>query len=289
MPRKSPGAKMKGIGSRIRALREVRGIKQEDLAGAVGWNKSILSRLEGGHRNIETDEVSALLAILKVTGDERDEILNEVRAQHEPGWWEKQPGLTRDSRTLVDYESDAREIIDWAPLLIPGLLQTMDYARAFMDIYQLPMTDIGARLAMRMQRQADLGKNGTYRAYIGQAALSATVGGRRVLAAQLRALLEIGERDGIEIRVVPINVDAHLGQLGAFMFLELKGGATVVHVEMARSAVFMDEQPLTDPYRTALTQVAAVAFGETESVRIITKHVAELESGHGDTEDLAEE
>lgn len=273
MPKRSPGAKAKGIGARLRTLREETGLSLRAAATAVGWDKGRLSRLETGAQNITVEDVAALLAILGVTDDRRDHLLALVRNDEEPGWWERNLGVTKESATLADYESQAIALVDWAPLLIPGYLQTMDYAHAFMELYGINPNDIGLRLSARMQRQRVVA--GTpYTAYLGEPALRTIVGDKRIMAAQLAALLV---REDNTVRVVPDTATAHLGQLGAFLLLRFPVAPTVVHVELLRSGVFLDDVKLTAPYEEAVNQVAGVALGETESASLIGAIRGELE------------
>jgi transcriptional regulator with XRE-family HTH domain len=274
MPKRSPGAKAKGIGAQLRALREEASLSLRAAAAAVGWDKGRLSRIETGSQNSTVEDVAALLAILGVTGDRRDQLLALVRNDDAPGWWEKNLGVTKESATLADYESQATALVDWAPLLVPGLLQTMDYAHAFGERYSMSPDDIGLRLSARAQRQRAVA--GTpYTAYLGETALRTVVGNRRVMAAQLAALLD---RDDITVRVVPVTATAHLGQLGAFLLLRFPAAPAVVHVELLRSGVFLDDPRLTSPYEDAVTQVAGVALGETESARLIGVTRREMEA-----------
>lgn len=273
MPKRSPGARAKGIGAQLRALREESGLTLRAAAAAVGWDKGRLSRIETGAQNSTVEDVAALLAILGVTDDRRDKILAEVRNDDEPGWWEKNLGVTRESAALADYESQATEIIDWSPLVVPGLIQTMDYAHAFLATFGVSSGDIGLRLGARAERQrAVAGK--PYTAYLGEAALRTVVGSRRIMVAQLDALMD---RDAVSVRIVPTTGPAHSGQLGSFMLLRFAAAPVVVHVELARSGVFLDQHELTEPYEAAVTQVARVALGETESARLVLQIREEME------------
>lgn len=280
MPRKPPGAKAKGLGAELRALREARDLSLSAAAAPIGLSKTILSRLETGQRNISPDEVAGLLAVYGVTGSDRDRLLAMARTAGEAGWWELGiPGLTPDSATLADYEATASEIVSWAPLLIPGLLQTMPYARAFLECYSLPADVIEARVTARLRRQQTMWRpDVSYAAYIGETALRSVVGDRRVMRSQLLALLEAGRRDNITLRVVPTANGSHLGQLGAFLLLGFPAAPTVVHVEMVASGVFHDQPALTDPYVLAVAQLQNVALSETESARIVSGIADELES-----------
>lgn len=266
MPKRSPGARERGIGATLRRIRTERDIKLTDAADQLRWDKSKLSRIETGKQNITVEDVAQMLGSYGIDEHERDAVLEAVRSVDEPGWWERIRGITRESATLADYESEANELIDWGPGLIPGLLQTMDYAAAVMELYGIDHDLIGARISARRERQRAVAGT-TYTAFIGMAALRANVGGGRVMVAQLDSLLD---RDDVTIRVVP-EAAAHLGQVGAFLLLRFPTAPTVVHVELLGSGVFHDTLELTGLYDLAATQIEGVAMSETESAHVIAQ------------------
>lgn len=233
-------------------------------AEQLRWDKAKLSRIETGKQSIAVEDVAQMLGAYGVEEAERDSVLEAVRSVDEPGWWERIPGITRDSATLADYESEANALVDWSPGLIPGLLQTMDYAAAAMELYGIGHDVIGARIGARRERQRAVAGR-TYTAFLGMAALRATVGGSQVMAAQLDALLG---RDDATIRVVP-ETASHLGQVGAFLLLRFPDAPTVVHVELLGSGVFHDMPELTGLYDRAATQIERVAMSETQSAHVI--------------------
>jgi transcriptional regulator with XRE-family HTH domain len=271
LPKKSPGAREKGIGAALRRLREDRRITLRAAADQLRWDKAKLSRIETGKQGLAIEDVALMLGTYGVDEAERDAVLEAVRSVDEPGWWERIPGITRESATLADYENEADELVSWAPGLLPGLLQTMDYAAAVMELYGISHDAIGVRIAARRERQRAVA--GTpYTAFIGEPALRATVGGPRVMAAQLDSLLD---RDDVSIRVVSESA-AHLGQLGAFLLLRFPNAPTVVHVELLGSGVFHDTADLTDLYELAVTQIHGVAMSETQSAQAIQRVRREL-------------
>lgn len=266
MPKPSPGARERGLGATLRRLREDRGLSQREAADLLHWGKDRLSRLENGRQNVTVEDVAQILGAYSVENNVKESILDAARSVDEPGWWERIPGITRNSAVLADYETEAIELVDWGPALIPGLLQTMDYAAAAMTMYGISDDVIGPRIAARRKRQQAV--TGTpYTAYLGMAALRAQVGGPAVLAAQLDSLLS---RRDASIRVVP-ETPAHLGQLGGFLRLRFEDAPTVVHVELLGSGVFHDTPELTRLYDLAVTQIEAVALGETQSARVIAQ------------------
>ncbi|GAB3471833.1 helix-turn-helix domain-containing protein [Actinophytocola sediminis] len=276
MPRKSPNAKTKGLGAQLRALRKQAGVNIETAAAALGKSKQIVSRLETGHRSISPDEVAGLLALYRVVGPRREQLLAQARTLDDPGWWElPMPGMTRDSATLADYEEAAVRITSWAPLLPPGLLQTEDYARAYMREDGIPADQIEGRITGRLRRQARLRRADVeYLALIGEPALHGT---GAVYREQLDALAEAAGRPNIAIRVVPGDAIPLHARLGGWLVAEPATGTTVVHVEMLRGGVFLDEDALTGPYLQTVIRLDSLARDESDSLRTIVQQRDRME------------
>jgi transcriptional regulator with XRE-family HTH domain len=278
MPRRSPGAKTKALARELRVLRERASKRQSDGAKAIGVSVQGFSRLEAGQRNISEEEVLILLTVYEVTGPKREQLMLMARTLDEPGWWEHDmPGLTQESATLADYEERAFRIISWAPLLMPGLLQTMAYARAYMLEDGIPRPEVEVRLNTRLRRQHRLSRPDVeYVAYIGESALSGI--DQVVAVEQFNALLTAAARPNVAIRVVLMDRLPHAGRLGGFLALQLAEEDNVVHAELLRSAVFLDEPMLTGPYFNTLARIDEVALGERESLKWISHRRDEMES-----------
>lgn len=293
MPRKSPGTRAKALGTELRKCRDAAGLSLAKAAQVVGMGKTVLYRLENGERNISVEDAARILGAYRVTGQDFDRLISRARAIHEPGWWEHGlEGLPLESGTLADYESRADTITNFAPLLVPGLLQIVEYSRAAMKLFDIDDAAVDVRITARVRRQQTLYRDGlTYTALLGEPALRTVVGGPRVHAAQLRALLAAAERDNITLKVVPIDAPAHPGQLGPFMTLQFPDEDPVVHVEMATSGAFLDEPEQYRPYLASLSRIDAVAMGETESARMISELAEEMEAKDRDgrSDNLAEE
>lgn len=280
MPKKVAGAKAAALGAKLRAIRKAKRLSMAQVAErlGIGWSESTVSRLETGHRNLAAEDVATLLAIYEVTGSERDQLIAMAKTIDEPGWWETNlRGLPTNFVTLAKYESDARKIADWAPLLIPGLCQTMDYTRAFMLADGVSEDEIGSRLMGRQRRQDVLARV-EYTAFIAEPVLRQQVGGPMTLAKQLRHLLHVAEQPTCSIRLLPAKVDAHSGLIGPFLMMEFEDTSPVVLVELRRSAVFLNGNADTYPYAETLDQLSSLSLDAQESKRRIADAVAELES-----------
>lgn len=257
----------------LRELRKNCGLSMAAVASRLGWDQSTVSRLETGKVNPTVEHVAAMLAIYGTTGGKRQELFDAARAVDEPGWWERNAGVTQWSAVLADYETQASELTSWGPQTVPGLLQTMEYGEAVMRPHGLDADEIALRLAVRRERQrAVTGK--PYTAYLGEPSLRALVGGRRVMAAQLA---DLQKREDVTIRVVPTQSPEHMGLMGGFLLLRFPKAPTVCHVEMLTSGVFHDHPALTEPYEAATTQLNDVAMSAAESFHLMESIRKEME------------
>lgn len=267
MAKKPPGPKAAGLGAELRAIRKRRNLSLAEVATRLDRSESLISRLENGKRNIGAEEVSALLAVYGITGTERERIMTIARTLDEPSWHDPGlPGLPMDSVKLATYERDAVRITDWSPLLVPGLIQTMEYTRAFMLADGITEADIGSRLMARQRRQEILDRT-EYSAFIDESVLSRKIGGARVLRRQIEHLIYVAETRRVAIRIVPGETDGHSGLAGPFMLLEFESGAPIVHVELARSGVFLSGLDDTAVYPATVDQLDALSLDGEESLQ----------------------
>jgi hypothetical protein len=278
MSRPTPGAKARSLGAELRRARQALNLTLAVVATRTGWSESKVSRLETGARNVTSEDVATLLAIYDITGPERDSLIAKARTADAPGWWETTfKGLPQDSVTLASHEADAIRITNWAPLIVPGLLQTMEYSRAYMLADGIREQDIGVRVMARQRRQQVLSRVG-YTAYLAEGVLRQKVGDASTLAAQLRHLVQASRQPNITVRVLPGETDAHSGLIGSFMMMEFDTVPPVVHVELRRSSVFLDGPADTYAYEETLNELASLSLDEEDSRRCINRCIEKLES-----------
>ncbi|WP_433346489.1 helix-turn-helix domain-containing protein [Micromonospora sp. CA-111912] len=269
----------RGLGGELRELRQARKLAQRRVAMRLGWQPSKLSRMETGIQGIRVEDVASLLVVYGVTGDERKRLLGMAERSAESGWWEQIGGLSEESRTLIRLEAEASGIVNWEPLLIPGLLQTPDYTKAVMRGCGVPEGEAQARVAARLGRQAVLSRAEPPRlhALLDEAVLRRVLGDRRVMARQLRHLAEAAERPHVTLRVVPLAVGAHTGLDGSFALLDFPRNRSVVYLDHKLSGLFLEEAPQVSYFRGEADRLAQMALGPAESARLVARVATEHE------------
>ncbi|SDZ45490.1 Helix-turn-helix domain-containing protein [Saccharopolyspora shandongensis] len=273
-------ARARGLGAELRQLRNGSGYKQEEVAKRLGLSKATMSRIESGAKAVTEADVSAILAVLGVTGEDRNRLLKLVREQDQPGWWETGvPGLPKQLTGLLEFERDASQIGCLGMILVPGLLQTSDYVRAVMRGSGVDAADIEARVAIRIGRQEILTKPTpvVFHALIDASVLRRVVGGPRVMAEQLRHILKMARRRNVTIQVIPEEVATHPGLEGSFVLLEFPKARSIVHLEQRRLGAFLDEPADVADYKKVLDTLQRVALSPADSAKLIATRADELE------------
>jgi hypothetical protein len=220
-----------------------------------------MSRTENGKRHITSEDVATILATHGVPLDQREELIHRAKAANEPGWWDRAlPGVPPEVGALASYEAEAASLTDWSPLIVPGLLQTYGYARAFMLDYGVDLGNIELRWAARSRRQQVL-TTVEYTVLLGEHALRLPFGGGAVLAEQLDHLDRAFDR-GIDIRIVPAVPHSNIIQ--DWLLMAFDNAPPVVHVELLRSAVYLHDGEVT-PYIDELSRLRQLALSRAKA------------------------
>lgn len=273
--------RIRGLGGELRQLRERNRMTTRHVAAQLGWQASKVSRVETGKQGIAVEDMASLLVVYGVTGDERRRLLGMAERSREPGWWEIGRGLSKESKTLIQLEVDATRILNFEPLLVPGLLQTPEYTRALMKSGGLSEVDTEARMAGRLGRQAILSRDDPpeLRVIVDETVLRRAVGGPRTMARQLRRMAEATEGPHVTLQVLPFALGAHTGLDGSFMVLDFAEHKSVVHIEHKITAQFLEEPEQIDLFRREADRLAALALTPAESAdfveRVATEHERE--------------
>jgi hypothetical protein len=174
---------------------------------------------------------------------------------------------------LIDFENKAIRIQNYEALVIPGLVQTDEYCRAYIqgDNPTLSEAELNNLVASRMARQTLLTrKDGPqYIAVIHETALRMPVGDPGVMARQLTHLLAMAARPNITVRVVPTSAGAHAGLRGSFVILEFANEPALVFVENQDTGLFLEEDADLAGYRQALRNILAVSLAPGATAELI--------------------
>jgi len=182
---------------------------QRDVAAAMDWSQSKLIRIESGQVNISTNDLRALLNHYNVDSAQSDALVDVARAAREvPRWNIYKDVATPEYVAFLGYESSAAIIRNFEPLLMPGLLQTEEYARTVLsDIEAHNPRSIDPLVDLRTERQELLVREPAPELHfiVDEAVIRRVIGGRDVMRRQLRHLQTLAEYPNINIRIVPFS------------------------------------------------------------------------------------
>ncbi|GAA0531736.1 DUF5753 domain-containing protein [Saccharopolyspora thermophila] len=187
--------------------------------------------------------------------------------------------MRQELTALIEFERTATRITNVATGLIPGLLQTSDYARAVMR--GKPVGEVEKLVLMRLGRREILSaRNGPQlTAIISENALREPIGGHEVMAEQLRKVAELATWPNISVRVVASGSTTwHPGHVGPFVVFEFPKAQPIVHLEHYRSSAFLYNPGLAQEYLDAITTLLSFAMDETDSLEFIAKCANEMEA-----------
>jgi transcriptional regulator with XRE-family HTH domain len=272
--------KARALGGALRAAREDRGLKLRELATRINRDPGLLSRWETGERTPKPETVSQILTTLGVNGTRYEELMTLAYGTDHPQWAATtQPEQRQQLTAFLDFEQNATRIVEVAPLLVPGLLQTSEYVRAIMSAGGVPAGEVAARVAVRIGRREVLTKPRPAQclALIGQAALQQDVGGQAVTFGQARHLLEMARRPNVDLRIVPNHRGWHPALEGSFTFIESEQASPVVWLETRRSGLCLYQDDDVNSYRRAVEVISRVAMGAEASLRLIADVADRLE------------
>ena len=269
------------VSTELRELRKNAGLTCADVAKALGTSVTKISRMETGDRGLYVDDVAALLGLYHVPAKHREQLLDLVRNGGEPNWWQLKPAdLPSEWRDLMSLESDAKSLANFEPLLVPGLLQTPEYATALLSgtNEELSEGEINALVATRMGRQILLTKRNapTLHAILDEIVLRRPIGASGVMQRQLQHLMACAQRPNITIQVVPFLAGATPGLDGPIVIIDLADGRSVVHFEARRAGAFLSEEPHVRASKLAMRRLRALAMAPDESLRLIARVESEM-------------
>jgi transcriptional regulator with XRE-family HTH domain len=263
------------LGAEMRHARVESGVGFRELARRLGMSHTVLSHWESGRRAPSPEDLSALLGILEVTGPERDRLLELARTAADPNW--VTPGVDKQLAALMEYERTAVRITEVHPLLVPGLLQTADYARAIMTRSGATTGEVDHRVTLRLGRRDVLERGVEFTALIGEHVLMYPPCERSIMVDQLRHLLKWGQRDNVTIQAVPFESEWTPMHSGPFVLMEFERAKPVVHLEHYRSAVTLTDGGDAQDFQTAADIVRRRAMSPARTAELITETTDKME------------
>ncbi len=256
----------------------------EAVAEELGWSTSKISRIELAKIAVTPADVRSLLGMYDdVLTDEIEQLVTLAREDKQPGWWRQYAEvLPAWFEGFLSLESEAARLLAYESEVIPGLLQTEDYAAEIVrHSPYTPLPDEAARAAeLRRARQIRLtGEDPvSLDVVINEGALRRVVGGPEVMRHQLRRLVEASELPNVTLRVLPFQAGAHPGVDGSFTVLEFSdpGDPRIVYLDRMTDSNYLDGLRDVAAYRHAHERLRVAAQSPSDSREMITGLIEEM-------------
>jgi transcriptional regulator with XRE-family HTH domain len=270
---RSPTVRRRELGALLRKLRNEQGFTVEQVAERLLCSPSKISRLETGHRNATLRDVRDLCDLYGITAKaERDRFMTLAREARQQAWWQSYD-LTYSTYAGLEFEAVA--IDDFQSSVVPGLLQTPDYARAghLGTLPRLSPEEIERQIEAKLTRQQVLARAEPprFRAVLDEAVLHRLTGGPHVMTAQLGKLIEVSDLPNVTIQVIPFAVGAHPGVESNFNILTLPATSGVVFVEGLVGSIYLERPEDLERYDRVFEYLQRVALGPRDSIDLIAQ------------------
>jgi transcriptional regulator with XRE-family HTH domain len=249
----------------LRRARARAGLSQEQLGDEIGYSGSLVGMVETGRRPPSLDFAERCDAALDTGGLLARVHQHVVARENYESWF----------REWVEIEREATSLRTWEPMIVPGLLQTAEYAWEVLRAGRPDDTDerIEQHVSARMERQAVLAReNAPFMwAVVDEAALRRPVGEAKVMRGQLARLIEAARNPRIKILVVPLSVGAHAGLAGHFVIAGFDDAPDIVYLETAARGQISDRPEIVKACTLAFDTLRAEALPPKASLELISK------------------
>ncbi|WP_320781203.1 helix-turn-helix transcriptional regulator [Streptomyces sp. CRN 30] len=255
----------------LRKARDEAGLTQRDAVQQLEWSLSKLIRIEKGTVSLGVTDLRALLQLYGVTEPDRVTELEEAaRGSKGASWWAQYSEVVSPAYALyLGYEGSADTIRMYNPVVLPGLVQTEDYATALLSA-QTGEARVRPQVELRITRQErffETDDGPEIDIVLDEASLRRQIGGPAVLRRQLDHLKTLTEHPRTTIRVLPFSVGAHFSVSISLILLEFKNDDDLLFLEGPGGGLSSrDDFGLVARHQENFEEISAEAY---EGARVI--------------------
>jgi|SRR5579862_2547554 len=276
----SPPVRRRRLAAELRRLRVSAEKTAEDVGKVVGWSKAKISRYELGQGGLKPADVARLLEVYGVQSSQREQLLALAEEATHKGWWEAYSDvLVEGHLEYIGLEAEATSILEWQINVVPGLLQTEQYARevlsGFQEVATISPRAVERRLETRLIRQQLLTRDEPldYVALLDESVLHRQRGDRSVMRAQLQRLAEISERPNVTIQILPLKRSHGLAVDSFSIFQFGSAHETILHdvvgLEYLSDELYVEGDTDTHGFSLAFDHLSGEALSPQESRQLI--------------------
>ncbi|MFJ4521552.1 helix-turn-helix domain-containing protein [Streptomyces sp. NPDC088810] len=275
-----PAVRRRKLGAELRTLRTGAGLTSGDAARLVGWHQSKVSRIETGASGVKPADLRLLLDAYGVRDRHLRELLLMLAGSEDAGgrhrWWHAYRGVLPPTyRDFISLESQASAMRTLETTVVPGLLQTAEYARAVTRaaVKDLDEERLDTLVEVRLARQHVLRSDPplVLSAVLDEAVLRREVGGPEVMARQLERLMEAARLPQVRLQVLPFAAGAHVGLTGPFVIFSFPSTSDldVVVLDQLTSSLYLERKEDLMAYSEAFKTLQFHALSPEESLDYI--------------------
>jgi transcriptional regulator with XRE-family HTH domain len=276
----SPTVRRRELGFLLRSLRAAMGLTTEQVAERIGVSRSKISRLENGRRGASKDDITRLCDLYKVDEEGRSRLTELATEGKQRTSWP----LSQQYFDYFGLEAEAESISDYGLAIMPGLLQTPDYARAIMSVGGPTLTPaiIEERVQARIARQRLLTSRRAprFEAVLDESVLHRVVGSPAVMLPQLRRLLELSQLPNVAIRVVPYEASVVPAGVNKFIILRfaLPDISDIVFIEELTGHRYLEDPSDIETYNTTFRILRSLSADPGASMAMILAQLTAYEA-----------
>jgi transcriptional regulator with XRE-family HTH domain len=267
------------LAAELRRLREHAGLTGEEVSQRLGWSGSKLSRIELHRIGVKQADLRSLLALYGVDEGYRDELLALARESKQRGLPQK-AAARFPVATYAFAEAEAESVWNWEPQVVPGLLQTPEYARAVRELWHRmfpsPPAEIDRWVEVRLLRQQVLKRDPPLRLSVvmDESVLRRRFGDGTVMRQQLEHLLAVAELPNVGVQICPLDRDRPSLPIGAFSYMQFPQVHDVplhdiVSIENLEGNYDLEDENETFKYRVAFEYLVAESLDPAASRALI--------------------
>lgn len=280
-----PTARRRRLGAELRCIREALDWTQDEAAGRLGYQSlSTVSKIEKGVQGLKIQQLPHFFEVYGITDDTlREELRSLVRRAGETDWWQRYGGVVDEP--LEDYLSQAESassLFVFNPVVVYGLLQTPEYARAVTESSRAwkAVEDVDRFVEMRLEHQRNmLERQPPLKLWVvlTEGQLRQEVGGRAVMRGQIDHLINLMRGNPhITIQVLPYHTGAHAGMDGPFIRMSFLTGRDIVCIESMRASLHLNQPEAVEMYRATSDLLKSDALSQKASLPLLTSIAKDL-------------
>lgn len=272
------------LAGELRRLRDLSGVSGRELARRIAISQSKVSRIETGAVMPSLPEVAAWGTALAVSEETRERLVlltNSAYSEVQP-WREILQAHGHIQDDVREQEESAQRTRTFQPAVVPGLLQTAEYARRMLTMFHVPYPegDLAAAVAARLHRQNLLFDDSrNFEFLITEAVLRWCPGPAKLLVAQLDRITSIGTLENISIGVIPYRVEAATTLLHDFIIYDTSDQGSFVTIEMIHASMTVNEPRDVGVYEERWELLRQMAIFDEEANSYVSRLADNIRMG----------